>query len=88
MFGGGIEDDELSKGASVKIGTEVKKIMDEALRRANEVLTTHRQVLDAIANKLIEVETLEQPEYEMIIKKFGIEPKKLEVEKKGIDVTG
>ena len=51
MFGGGIEDDELSKGASVKIGTEVKKIMDEALRRANEVLTEHRQVLDAIANK-------------------------------------
>ena len=88
MFGTGIEDDELSKGASAKIGSEVKKIMDEARARAIEVLTTHRKTLDAIADKLIEVETLEQPEYEEILKAHGIALKKLEEGEKPVDIAG
>jgi cell division protease FtsH len=88
MFGTGIEDDELSKGASAKIGSEVKKIMDEAKVRAMEVLTTHRKTLDAIADKLIEVETLEQPEYEEILKAHGIALKKLEEGDKPVDIAG
>lgn len=88
MFGTGIEDDELSKGASAKIGVEVKKIMDEARARAIEVLTTHRKTLDAIADKLIEVETLEQPEYEEILKAHGIALKKLEEGEKPVDIAG
>ena len=88
MFGAGIEDDELSKGAAVKIGAEVKKIMDEAKARAIEVLTTHRKTLDAIADKLIEVETLEQPEYEEILKAHGILLKKLEEGEKPVDIAG
>ena len=88
MFGTGIEDDELSKGASAKIGSEVKKIMDEARARAIEVLTTHKKTLDAIADKLIEVETLEQPEYEEILKAHGIALKKLEEGDKPVDIAG
>ncbi len=60
------------------IGQETKRILDEALARATEVLTTHRSILDVIAHKLIEVETLEQPEYEAILTAHGIPLKKLE----------
>lgn len=60
------------------IGQETKRILDEALARATEVLTTHRSILDVIAHKLIEVETLEQPEYEAILTAHGIALKKLE----------
>ena len=44
-----------------------------------------REVLDAIANALIEKESLEQKkEYNEIIRKFGIEPKTLPENKKQV----
>lgn len=88
MFGSGIEDDELVKGSAQKIGIEVKKIMDEAKARAIEVLTKHRKALDAIAEKLIEVETLEQPAYEEIIQSHGIQLKRLEEAEKHVHRAG
>ena len=50
--------------------------MDRGLERANAVLKEHRKALDAIAHKLIEVETLEQAEYEDILKAHSIKLKK------------
>ncbi len=76
MFGRGVEDREYSETMSTKIDGEVKRILDEALEKARTVLTENRKCLDAVADKLIEVETLEQPEYEEIIKAHGISPKK------------
>lgn len=76
MFGRGVEDREYSETMSTKIDSEVKRILDEALEKARTVLTENRKCLDAVADKLIEVETLEQPEYEEIIKAHGISPKK------------
>jgi cell division protease FtsH len=78
MFGGQSADGDMSEATHAIVNREVKKIMDTALTRATEVLTTHRNVLDAISNRLIEVETLEQPEYESIIKAHGIKLKKKE----------
>lgn len=76
MFGRGVEDHEYSEAVSAKIDAEVSKIMNDAFARARTVLTDKRAALDAIAQKLIEVETLEQPAYEDIIKMHGIMPKK------------
>ena len=76
MFGRGVEDREYSETMSTKIDDEVKRIMNEALEKARKVLTENRKCLDAVADKLIEVETLEQPEYEEIIKAHGISRKK------------
>lgn len=76
LFGRGVNDKEYSEEMSAKIDSEVKNIMNTALSRAQEVLTTHRNVLDAIAKKLIEVETLEQSEYEEILKAHAIALKK------------
>lgn len=75
MFGNGVEDKEYSERVSGLIDAEVSSIMNNAFKVAKEVLTEKRKVLDAIAQKLIEVETLEQAEYNEIIKAHGIMPK-------------
>ena len=72
MFGRGVNDQEYSERVSALIDGEVSKIMNNALTVANQVLTDKRAVLDAIATKLVEVETLEQDEYNEIIKSHGI----------------
>lgn len=78
MFGGASADGDMSEATHAKVNAEVKRIMDENLVRAEKVLHDHRKVLDAIAEKLMEVETLEQADYEDIIKAHGIKLKKKE----------
>ena len=67
-----------SEEVAKSIDTEVSKIIHEALEKAEQVLKDKKEVLDAIAKKLIEVETLEQAEYDELISSFGIVPKKSE----------
>jgi len=70
------EEKEYSQKIGDAIDAEVSKIINEAYKRAEGILTKHRPALDAIAAKLIEVETLEQDEYEKVIIAHGIMPKK------------
>lgn len=79
LFGQGVEGKEYSESTSAMIDTEVKRIMQDQLVRARSVLVDYRTVLDAIAKKLIDVETLEQSEYEALITAHGIPLKKAEV---------
>ncbi len=76
LFGGASADGDMSEATHAMVNAEVKKIMEDGLKRAEQVLTDHRKALDAIADKLVEVEELEQPEYEEIIKAHGIKLKK------------
>jgi cell division protease FtsH len=78
VIGDMIEEQRPDESAAKVIGTEVKKIIDQGLETATKILNEHREILDVIAQKLIEVETLEQPEYEAIISAHGIPLKKLE----------
>ena len=78
MFGQGINEKEYSEKVSSLIDSEVSKIMNNALAGAKQILSDKRKVLDIIANKLIEVETLEQKEYNELIIANGILPKKKE----------
>lgn len=55
------------------IDDEVARFIEAGKERAREILTKHRSALDAIAAKLVEVETLERPEYEELLKKEGVE---------------
>ena len=41
---------------------EVRRLIEEAYNRAKEILTTHRDKLEAIAQRLMEEETLEGDE--------------------------
>ncbi|MBY0376423.1 hypothetical protein K2P96_00400, partial [Patescibacteria group bacterium] len=65
---------------------EVLRIVDEGKKSAEKVLTEHKKALKAIADKLIEVETLEQEDYEKVIIAHGITPKKKE-EKATLEVA-
>jgi cell division protease FtsH len=76
--GGNPVSGEMSEAMHAKVNAEVKDIMDTGLKRAEHILTEHRKVLDAIADKLVEVETLEQDEYNALISSFGIKLKKKE----------
>ena len=81
MFGKGLEDKEYSEKISADVDAEVARIMNEAYKKAEEIVTVHRAALDAIAKRLIEVETIERDEYESIIIAHGIQPKqKLDIE--------
>ncbi len=79
LYGRGLNEKEYSEQVSAKIDAEVSKIINGALAKAEEVLTSHRKALDAIAKKLIEVETLEQADYDKVIIANGINPKVREV---------
>jgi cell division protease FtsH len=50
-----------------EIDVEVRRIIDEAYQRARAILITYRQKLDALAQRLIEIETLERKEFEALI---------------------
>lgn len=76
MFGKGLEDKDHSEKVSALIDAEVSEIMDNARKKALEIVTTNRKALDAIASRLMEVETIERDEYEKIIIAHGIIPKK------------
>lgn len=73
--GEGTGSKEYSGHLAQKIDEEVTRIVHNALSVATETLHKHRDALEAVVAKLLEVETLEHEEYNAIITKFGIEPK-------------
>ncbi len=62
------------------IAEEVSKIIHESLARAQKLIQDNRQILDAIAEKLLEQETIEQDEYNTIIERFGVIAKKRSID--------
>lgn len=76
LFGQGVGDKEYSEKVGAEIDSEVSKIMNDAMVKAGEIIKDHRKVLDAIAHRLIEVETIEQKEFEEILIANGIQPKR------------
>jgi cell division protease FtsH len=80
MFGQpGVDSKVYSDKTGALIDSEVQRIMREGLDRAKEVLTNYKIVLDTIAKRLIDIETIEQAEYEGILTSNGIPLKKLEI---------
>jgi len=78
MFGEGLEGKKHSEKVSAEIDVEVTHIIDQAHRNADHILKTHRNALDSIAQKLVEVENIERDEFEKLLLLNGIEPKKKE----------
>lgn len=67
-----------SEHVAAQIDAEVARIIVEAKARAKDVISEHRDALDAIASELIEKETIERSEFEKILIANGITPKKRE----------
>lgn len=76
MFGNGVEAKNYSEKTNEFIDNEVSKIMKEAYARVQDIINTNRDALDGISKALVEKETLEQGEYEDIIRSFGIKVEK------------
>lgn len=72
--------DPYSEDVAAKIDAEVARIIEEAKEKARNVLLTHRAALDALSEKLVEVETMERDEFEKLLVANGIAPKKKEEE--------
>lgn len=81
------EGEQVSQEIAAKIDAEVAKIIADARSRAKDVLTTHRKALDAIADKLVEVETLERTDFEKVLIASGITPKKKEENEEAVSIT-
>lgn len=82
------EQKNYSEKVAEKIDEAVKKFIDEAYKRAKQVLVEKKDILEKIVTKLLEKETLEKEEYDEII---GIAKKKtenLEEEKEDNVVAG
>jgi cell division protease FtsH len=76
LFGAGVEPHQQSQAVAAAIDAEVRKIITGAYKKAEDVMTKHRKVLDAIAQALVEVETIERDDFEKILVANGIVPKK------------
>jgi cell division protease FtsH len=75
---GEIAEKEFSETVSTKVDAEVSRIINDGLKTAEKVLAENKKAFIAVALKLIEVETLEQDEYEKILTAHGIMLKKKE----------
>jgi cell division protease FtsH len=60
------EQRDYSEAVAQEIDGEVRSFIEEAHNRAKEVLTTYKDKLEAIAKRLMEVETIEAPELEAL----------------------
>jgi cell division protease FtsH len=60
------EQRDYSEAIATQIDHEVRQLVDEAYNQATGILKKYREQLDAIANKLLEVESLNREEFEKI----------------------
>jgi len=60
------EQRDYSDAIAEKIDAEVRKIVDEAYRKAQSIVTKYRNELDAVAQKLLEAESITREEFEAI----------------------
>ena len=60
------EQRDYSEAVAEKIDAEVRKLVDDAYTTAVGILKQYRKELDAVAAKLLEVETLTREEFEKI----------------------
>ncbi|HEY4693263.1 MAG TPA: ATP-dependent zinc metalloprotease FtsH [Bellilinea sp.] len=70
------EQRDYSEAVAEQIDREVRRLVSEAHEAARAILAEHRDKLDAVAQKLLEVETLTKDEFEKIfpppVKKNGV----------------
>ncbi len=76
LFGRGVEEKEFSQKVAADIDSEVSRIMKEAHDKAERVISENKKLLEAIAKRLVETETIERAEFETMLVSNGITPKK------------
>jgi cell division protease FtsH len=62
-----MESRNYSEDVAKQIDTEIGKLIDEAAKRAGEAITSNREVVNRIAERLIEVETIDAADFEKLV---------------------
>ena len=62
------ESRNYSDKVAQEIDEEVRGLVDEAYQRTHQILSDYRDKLDAVAQRLLEIETLHAPEFEAIMR--------------------
>ena len=63
---------EYSETWATMIDKEVSLLMNNAMKKAKEILAGHKDALDALAEKLIKEETVERDEFAAFVKAHGV----------------
>jgi cell division protease FtsH len=66
-----VEDRNYSEAVANEIDREVRRIVEECYERAKRLLQENRHLLDAIANRLLEKETIDGEELDELLKEAG-----------------
>lgn len=74
------EKSDYSQEVAAKIDAEVSRLINEAKQTAEQAITEHRDLLDEIAERLIESETIERDAFEEILRSHGVTPQRDEQE--------
>jgi cell division protease FtsH len=61
------ESGKLSETTQSKVDEEIKKKIDIAYELAEKIIKKHKKILDKLSLRIIEVETLEQEEFEEMV---------------------
>jgi len=80
------EQRDYSEAVAQEIDEEVRGIIHEAYEQASDVLTRHREQLDRIAQRLVEVETLDADEFVALFE--GISEREPEAPQSPLPVSG
>lgn len=68
---------DYSEETAKRIDQEIHKILDSAMEETRDLLTAHRQQLDALTNELVEKETLDDAQIRILL---GFEPLEVDFE--------
>jgi cell division protease FtsH len=60
------EQRDYSEAVAEQIDQEVRKLVNDAYKKARQILTKYREKLEAVAQRLLEVETISREEFEKI----------------------
>ena len=68
---------EISERTAQMVDDEVKRLVDEAYARATEILAQNRELLDRIADALLERETIDREDLDRLVKNLPLPPAQL-----------
>jgi cell division protease FtsH len=71
---------EISERTAQMVDDEVKRLVDEAYSRASSILSGHRDLLDRIAQALLDRETIDREDLDRLVKNQPLPPRSLPIE--------
>ena len=68
---------EVSERTAEIVDDEVKRLLDEAYAKANVLLTAHRDLLERIAQALLERETIDREDLDLLVQNLPLPPREV-----------